>query len=106
MLRSSTRRTWKAHPGLEGLEGRQLLSSDVSSSALAGSVDRTIGVTLQDRRMEYTTPQGTHVKITLYGLGSLAGSTVDPDGALNLVFRGTNQGTGIVGRVSGGTHHA
>jgi hypothetical protein len=44
--------------------------------------------------------------VTLYGVGSLAGSTVDPDGALNLVFSETNEDTGIVAKVSGGTGQA
>jgi hypothetical protein len=66
----------------------------------------THGISLSDRRMSYTTPQGTHVIITLYGVGSLAGSTVDPDGALNLVFSETNEDTGIIARVAGGTGQA
>ena len=120
MSRSSTRRPWKARPGLEGLEGRQLLSvnasatSSTTSSTSSSSTDPPLGrttdlengISLQDRRISYTTPQGSHVVITLYGVGSLAGTTVDPDGDLHLVFSGTNQETGIIGRVSGGTGQA
>ena len=121
MSRSSTRRPWKARPGLEGLEGRQLLSVSASASSSTTSstsssstnpppgraTDLKNGISLQDRRITYTTPQGTKVVITLYGIGSLAGTTVDPDdGDLHLVFSGTNQETGIIGRISGGTGQA
>ena len=44
--------------------------------------------------------------ITVYGVGSLAGTTVDPDGNLHLVFSETNELTGIIGHVSGGTGEA
>jgi hypothetical protein len=99
---------------VEGLEGRQLLS--VSASATSSSSDPTPppsrvidvknGIKLADRRISYTTPQGTHVIITLYGVGSLAGTTVDTSGALHLVYSETNHLTGIIGKVSGGTGHA
>jgi hypothetical protein len=69
-------------------------------------IDLKHGITLQDRRISYTTPQGSHVIVTLYGIGSLAGTTVDPNGNLHLVFSETNQDTGIIGRVSGGTGQA
>ena len=63
--------------------------------------------TTSDRRLVYTTPQGTHVLVALYGAGSLAGSTVDPsDGALNLVYDGTNENSAIVSHVHGGTRQA
>lgn len=69
-------------------------------------LNRLKGISLSDRRMEYITPQGTHVLITLYGAGSLKGSTVDSNGVLNLVFSGTGPQTGIIGKVSGGTGQA
>ena len=120
MRRSSTRRPRKARPGLEGLEGRQLLSVSASANTSSASsssssstdpppgrtIDREHGITSQDRRIAYTTPQGSHVTITIFGAGSLAGTTVDPDGDLHLVFSATNQETGIVGHVSGGTGEA
>jgi hypothetical protein len=110
MTWSATRRGRGHQPAVEGLEGRQLLSSTGSGSSDSMPpgrvVDVTSGIPLSDRRIAYTTPEGTHVVITLYGVGSLAGTTVDPDGALNLVFSETNQSTGIVAKVSGGTGHA
>lgn len=110
MRRTSTRRARKARPGLEGLEGRQLLSSGVTGpdtgDLTAQAMHRGEGMQRQDRRVSYTTPQGSRVTVTLYGRGSLAGTTQDPDGALNLVFSRTNHLTGIVARVSGGTGRA
>jgi hypothetical protein len=101
MSRSSMRRGRCHQPALEGLEERKLLSTTTPSRV----ADVQSGISLSDRRMSYITPQGTHVLITLYGVGSLAGSTVS-DGALNLVFSETNENTGIVARVSGGTGEA
>jgi len=120
MSRSSTRRPRKTRPGLEGLEGRELLSvsasaASSSTSSTSGSgtntlpgrtIDRLHGITLQDRQIAYTTPQGTHVSIKVYGVGSLAGTTVDPNGSLHLVYSETNELTGIIGHVSRGTGEA
>jgi hypothetical protein len=64
------------------------------------------GVPLADRRMSYTTPQGTHVVVTLYGFGTLAGTKVDPDGALELIYNDTTATTAIIARTSGGTGRA
>jgi hypothetical protein len=115
MKQSMPRSPRESRPVLEGLEERQLLAASASASATDPSsllpgkariLDVQNGVSAQDRRIAYVTPQGTHVIVTLYGLGSLAGSTVDADGALNLVFSGTGSGTGIVGKVAGGTGQA
>ena len=108
MTRSNTRRGRGQQPALEGLEGRQLLSSTTHAiAATAAAVPGAQhGTPLGDRRMAYTTPQGSHVVITVYGVGSLAGTTVGPDGALNLVYGGTNEATGIVAKVTGGTGQA
>ncbi|SIO31978.1 hypothetical protein SAMN05444166_3755 [Singulisphaera sp. GP187] len=96
---------------LEGLEGRTLQAASLTAAAAivpanARLLNRENGISVQDRRMSYTTPQGTRVIVTLYGVGSLAGSTVDPDGALNVVFSDTGPQTGIVAKVSGGTRRA
>lgn len=80
----------KARPTLEGLEGRQLLSGKTAAITLS-----------EDQRLEYNTPQGAHVVISLLGPGSLGGSTVAADGSLNLVYSGTNQLSAIVGKVKG-----
>jgi hypothetical protein len=69
-------------------------------------LDHKVGIKAKDTRLAYTTPQGTHVVVTLYGVGSLAGSHVDRDGALNLIFSETNESTGIIAKVHGGTGQA
>jgi hypothetical protein len=127
MSRSSTRQSRRARPGLEGLEGlegRQLLSTSVtpaatgsgssSSSGTASTtpptgreLDHKMHIHRKDVQLSYTTPQGTKVRITVFGVGSLAGSTVDPGtGALHLIYSETNESTAIVGQVSGGTGEA
>ena len=55
------------------------------------------------RRFQYTTPAGTHVVLQLFGAGELNGTTVDSDGSLNLRFSGTNQQSGVIADVHGGT---
>lgn len=96
-MRQATRRLLRnARPTLEGLEGRMLLSAKAAAA----------GPSLTDNRLSYTTPQGSRVVVTLLGAGSLAGSSVGSDGALNLTFSGTNASTGIVAHVRGGTGHA
>ncbi len=74
-------------PVLEGLEDRRLLSGGVSTPPL--------------KELAYSTPQGSRVTITLYGPGTLAGSTESADGALNLVYEGTTSASGIIARVGG-----
>ncbi|WP_406698658.1 hypothetical protein V5E97_07205 [Singulisphaera sp. Ch08] len=111
MNESMTRPPRKVRPSLESLEGRTLQATSVTAAANlvpanARLLNRQNGISIQDRRMSYTTPQGTRVIVTLYGVGSLAGSTVDPDGALNVVFSETGPQTGIVAKVSGGTRRA
>jgi hypothetical protein len=101
---SNMRRARQSRPGLEHLEGRELLSAgttDLTASQASASSTGS-AATERVRALEYTTPVGTHVVVTLYGAGSLAGSTLDSDGALNLVFSGTNEQSGIVGKVHGG----
>ena len=113
---SRSRPSRRARPALEGLEGRELpstvaagpggVNAAAASPPPARAIARKIGIPPGDRQISYTNPQGTHVTLTVYGVGSLAGTTVDPDGALNLVFSQTNAATGIIAQVSGGTHHA
>ena len=50
----------------------------------------------------YTTPSGGTATIQVVGLGNLAGTTVDQNGDLNLVFGGTNAFSKIVGQRQGG----
>ena len=100
---------------LESLEERNLLSaaiitpngSRIALKDLQHVVNvRANNVPLSDRRMSYITPQGTQVKLTLYGFGSLAGTTVDSNGTLNIVYSKTTATTKIVGHTIGGTGYA
>ncbi|WP_435015395.1 hypothetical protein TA3x_002933 [Tundrisphaera sp. TA3] len=86
-----------ARPALEGLEGRALLNaSKLAAGRLAASAQVS-----DAQRIAYTTGGGARVTVTLTGAGTLAGSSVGPDGALDLVYSGTNTGSRIIGRVSG-----
>ena len=88
----------RARPTLEGLEGRALLNASklVGAQVAASS----------NQRINYTTPDRAKVTVILTGVGTLAGTAVGPDGALNLVYAGTNGGSRIIGRVSGGSGRA
>ncbi len=86
------RKTRKTRPFVEGLEERSLLS--------AAAVEPPVKV------FAYRTPQGAHVTIRLFGAGTLAGTSVSPDGALNLEYNDTAIDTAIVGRVQGGNGQA
>ena len=112
---SSTRRGRQRQnrPEMEGLEGRALLSttgdgSGVSASSVAATAVTTTAKNTPGalRRFDYSTAGGAKVDIQLFGVGSLIGTYVDPDGALNLRFSGTNAQTGIIGHVRGGSGHA
>jgi len=100
---------------LESLEQRELLNSrltlkggPINNQDLRHYIIQKVvnQVPVSDRRLSYTTPEGTHVTVTLYGIGSLAGTTIRPDGSLDLVYNKTNAFSGIVGKVSGGTGQA
>ena len=101
MRQTRTRLHRGVRPALEGLEGRQLLSG-------AGVAKQTLatGLSPDGRQFNYSTPQGTRVSITLLGVGSLAGTSVEPNGALDLVYGGTNAGSVIVSKVSRGNGRA
>ncbi len=90
-------------PELEGLEGRQLLNGRVdhahSVSLVSGLVN---GVAVASRGISYVTPQGSKVAVQVLGRGSIVGSSVDPDGALNLVYGGTNALSKILINARGG----
>jgi len=74
------------HGGIGAI--RQLASSDSLSS--------------NGHQFTYRTPQGARVSITLHGVGSLVGTSVESNGALDLVFSGTNAESEIVSHVSRG----
>jgi len=108
-IRRSTR------PNLEALEGRRLLSAPTRLANGTAINDKDLyryelqkanNVPVSDRRFAYTTPEGTHVQITLYGLGTLAGTNVDANGALELVYNKTGPHTQIVAQTRGGTGYA
>lgn len=101
---SNMKRARRSRPGLEGLEGRSLLSG---AGSVAGSLQAQAATTTAPiiHGYDYKTLQGTRVHIQLYGVGTLFGTTVDPDGALNLVFSGTNEQTGIIATAKGGDGH-
>jgi len=104
---SSTRRARQSRPEMERLEGRELLSADGSGvTTLAATAVAAARLPGAGQEFDYTTPDGTRVGIRLHGVGSLAGTYVDPDGALNLRFSGTNEATQINARVHGGTRRA
>ena len=93
----------RSRPMVEGLEERALLSTAANGvSALA---------TAPVKEFDYTTPQGTHVAIHLYGSGTLydnvnhVGTNVDAHGMLDLEFSGTNEQTGIIATIHGGDGH-
>lgn len=155
MPRGATRsRTRKARPGLESLEGRQLLdggglslgfepgatsatlspvelrSDGLAPGSAAISADQgafdgptlaDVGVTMVAasstsaeqsaaqnglpeppvKTLRYTTPRGVRVAVNLSGPGTLAGSTVRPDGALDLVYDGTGPNSQIFAHATG-----
>jgi hypothetical protein len=102
------RRSQQNRPALESLEGRLLLNAQLpTAGSPSTNVPQVVGVSpLADRQVRYTTPEGTHVLVQLFGAGSLKGSTVAPDGSLNLVFSNTTATGGIVAKVHGGTGEA
>jgi hypothetical protein len=104
----------RTRPTLERLEGRRLLNAKaigpdgqpINDKDLARHrLQRTNGVPLADRQIRYTTPEGTKVFLTLYGVGSLAGTT-HADGVLDLVYDKTNAATRIIATTVGGTGRA
>jgi hypothetical protein len=102
----------KALPTLEGLEDRMLLDGKTIDKTGQPINDKDLrraqvqlvnirnGSKLADRRLTFRTPQGNLVLVTLYGQGTLRGSSQDPDGALNIVYDDTNASSQITARVS------
>ncbi|RUL88681.1 hypothetical protein [Tautonia sociabilis] len=122
-------RTRKARPGLEPMEGRRLLAGDLA--LVAGSaVDATdpalppvaaeqAGVEAQSgihmmeapqaasptpppvKNFRYVGPRGVRVAVNLVGPGTLAGTRVRDDGALELVYDDTGPSTQILSHATG-----
>ena len=110
-----TNKSFRIQPVLEDLEDRKLLSPPtlapggkvINNQDLAHyQFQKANNVPLADRRLAYTTPQGSQVILTLYGSGSLKGTTVRPDGAVDIVYSRTNNQSKIVGHVVNGTGYA
>jgi hypothetical protein len=102
VMSSGKRHARRVKPALEGLEDRKLLT--VNDAALRQLIlQRQNSVPVNNRQLNYITPEGTRVTVTLFGSGSLAGSSVEPSGALDLVFRGTTFQSRILGVTHGGT---
>jgi hypothetical protein len=92
-------RTHRARPTIESLEGRQLLNAGGSSHAAVS----TAGVlSAKGQVFQYVTPTGGIATVRIIGVGSLAGTSVDSSGALNIVYGGTNVYSKITGQVKGG----
>ncbi len=95
----------RTRPVLEGLEERKLLSRAALGVA-STAVSSVSGLTQDGRVFSYTTPTGGHATISVVGIGTLAGTSLNASGALELVYGGTNAYTKIVGTVRGGGGHA
>ena len=90
------RRSWRNLPSVDGLESRQLLSTQ-------GAVGSN---PLNVRTFAYHTATGALVGVSVAGSGNLVGTNVGPDGGLNIVYGGTNAATKIIVVVRGGGGHA
>jgi hypothetical protein len=91
---------------LEGLEERRLLSHVTAFKVSQTAASPTGVFSSAGNTFTYQTPSGGTATIQIVGLGNLAGTTVDQNGDLNLVFGGTNAFSKIVGNVKGGNRHA
>ncbi len=120
-MRETKKKSRRSRPALEGLEDRKLLNAKThlrNGTAINDKDLRRLEVQLanlnangsrilpSDRRISYTTPQGAQVTVTLYGKGTLKGTTVSPDGSLNLVYDLTDKSSRILALVHGGNRMA
>ncbi len=104
------RKKRRTQPMLESLEERKLLSGshkepndkDIARIALQLQNDTPVA----DRRFIYSTPEGGRVVLTLFGLGTMAGTTVDANGVLHIVYDNTGPNSRILGHVAGGNGRA
>src|SRR5262249_42604304 len=100
-------RRHRTRPAVEGLEGRVVMSqAGGAASAVTDSTPLSGAFSDNFQTFQYTTPQGTHVKLQIVGRGSLEGTTVDANGALHLLYGKTNAFTKIMSDVHGGTGQA
>ena len=105
------RQTRTLRPRAEGLEDRQLMAqyflpngTKINLQDLTRlRLQRQNGVPLTFRLIQYAAPDGAQVTLKLFGAGSLQGTTVRPDGVLDLVYNGTNASSVIRATVKGGS---
>lgn len=102
------RKAGRSRWAVEGLEIRQMLDAGIGDDAPAApDYDPIIAeVTIQQapapvKVFRYTTPERSRVTINLDGVGTLEGTSVRPDGSLDLVFNGTNRSSQIYSQVRG-----
>jgi hypothetical protein len=101
----------QARPQLEGLEDRQLMTGGhvrpINDTDLrrfqVQKVNFGNGSFAPDRRMMFATPSGGRAIVSLFGVGTLKGTTIDPQtGGLIIQYNGTNSNSRIIGQVKGG----
>ncbi|HWE36915.1 MAG TPA: hypothetical protein VG406_10145 [Isosphaeraceae bacterium] len=113
-MQRNDRRIRRSRPGCEPLEGRQLLAvqflgpqghaiSRFDANSFLLRSEGTGAVPLNDRFVKYQAPDGATVALFLHGAGSLGGTSLDPNGALHLIYSGTTSASTIVATVSGGS---
>lgn len=110
-MERETKRARRVRPESESLEARRLLSggkTELPNGTTINDQDleryvlqRRNNVPVAQRAFSYRAPDGANVAIRVFGAGSLAGTNVGPDGALNLVYDGTNESSVIRARVVG-----
>ncbi len=86
----------RTRPVLESLEHRELMDGALAADVI--SLQTNDAVT----RIAYITPDRVGVVVNLLGPGTLDGTTVDHNGALNLVYDDTDETTQIIGHTLGG----
>ena len=114
-MKNPRRSDRRRRPTLEGLESRELLDAKTTfpdgtpindkdlrrlTVQLANRYPDGTRIPASDRRIAYRTPEGRAAVVTLFGQGSLRGTTTQ-GGVLDLVYDLTNVSTRIVGRVQG-----
>lgn len=111
MMQRTRKAAARSRPMLEPLESRQLLNARTRLAKTGQPInDKDLArlilqlqnnVPVAERRIAYELADGTSVVVTLYGKGTLKGTTVLPDGSLDLVFNNTDNLSRIVGAVRG-----
>ena len=78
------------HLRASGLDPQDLRYGQATSKVLP---------TIPERRKFFSFPDGTRASLTLYGAGTLKGTSINSDGTLDLIFDGTTSGTRVIGKV-------